>query len=459
MKTFSDLFRYDDGEPDLSANWREFSGPAWCEDNALQLQAGVNQLVYLTADTMDSLEHRAECTFRLTAAKATARVGLMVRAEWTDQSPDLIHRCYLATVDGTGAIAVYSILTSDPTPAAIATGTVTLDTDRAHKLVVKVTDADRSLSMGEGAPDMGAEIKVYVDDQVSPVLTCVDQRTIRPEGRYIGFDVLDSDGAMTARIGEFYGYVLRSAVIRNPQAVPKLDNFGDLIYETAFRLDRAGNSQFDMDKLGTFINRAHQEVWRFTHPWTWGFRITYFTTRDGVRCYELPAYVKTVGGLTDKTNARMLAKEGWKEMRRVDPGDDATGSYSYTYQVLGIGDFGGPVVAMKPIPGGEYFIEMPYYARPIPMVESTDLPLLPPEYNEVLVHLALKRGAAYSDNKTLYEIASRDADMMLAQMRREDIAKRDEDFLLRMRSGRELQRVGGLAGNDWMRVTPGRYRC
>jgi hypothetical protein len=405
---------------------------------------------------MDSLEHKAECSFRLTAAKATARVGLMVRAEWTPASPDYIHRTYLATVDGMGVVRIFSLLTSDPTPAPRATTTVTLDVSRAHKLIVKVTDADRSLSFSESGPDLGALVQVYLDDQIAPVCTYLDQQPERPEGQYIGFDIADSDGTETVTMGEFYGMVLRSAVIRNPQAVPLLDNFGDLIYETAYRLDRHGNSQFNSTVLGKFINRAHQEVYRMNHPWTWGFRITYFTTRAGVRCYELPPFVKMPGGLTDKDNGRILVKQGWKDMRRLDPGDKLSTSYPYNYEVLGIGDWGGPVIAITPIPNDEYFIEMPFYAKAIPMVEMTDLPLLPPEYNEILVFGGLKRGAAYSDARTLLEHATMEFDRMFQQMRREDIAKRDSDFLLRFRSQTELRRAENR-GLQWQRAIPVRW--
>lgn len=458
MKTIADLMRYEDGFADISGNWREFSGPAWVQDNALGLSAGVTQLVYLTREEMDSLEHRAECSFRIDRASADARIGLMVRAEWLDASPDYIHRTYLVTIDGTGAVAVYSILTTDPAPAPIATGTVDLDVSRAHKFVVKVTDADRSLSLSDAAPDLGAEIKVYMDDQIGPVLTCVDQNTLRPEGKYVGFDMLDSSGSEGVTLGEFYGYVSRSAVIRNPVNMPELKNFGDLIYETGYRLDRHGNSQFNTTVLGSYINEAYQEVWRFTHPWTWAFRITHFTTRTGVRCYELPAYVKSVTGLTDKDNPKVLCKGTWKDMRRADPGDQVNSQYPLSYQVLGMGDFGGPVISLFPVPGGEYFIEVPYYARPIPMVEMTDVPLIPVEYFEALVYGALKRGAQYSDAQTLYQISTAEFDKMLQQMRREDIARRDDDFQLRLKSDLELGRTERRSRN-WQYAHPwARYR-
>jgi len=452
MKTFSDLFRLDDGDSNLGSGWREFAGPAWVQDNAVGLSTGVTNLVYLTRETMDSLEHRAQCSFRLTAAKAAARVGLMVRAEWTDASPDYIHRCYLVTLDGTGAIAIYSILTSDPAPAPIATGTCDLDVSRAHKLMVRVRDADRSLSIGANGPDLGAQIDVYLDDVISPVLTTMDQRTLRPEGRYVGFDIEDTDGTETVTLGEFYAYVGRSMAVRNPLEMPRLDNFGDLIYETQFRLDRAGNSQFNDQMIGRFINRAHEEVFRLTHPWTWAFKITHFTTREGVRCYELPPYVSIPASLADMTNARILDREGWKDMRRLDPGDEMSNDYPWNYQVLGIGDFGGPVIALKPIPNGEYFIELPYYANPVPMVETTDMPILPPKYNEILVYGALKRAASYSDAKTLYTTSTQDFDRMGAQMVREDIAGRDQDFVLRFRSDQSLKRLRNM-GSCPFRVT------
>lgn len=434
MKTFSDLFRYEDDFATMD-NWLEFAGPVFAQDNAIGLTPSIPQAVYLTRTQMDSLEHMVRMSFRISRASENVRAAAMLRAEFTSGgSPDLIHRCYLVTIDGLGVIRIYSILTSDPAPSPIASGMIDLDTTRAHTMIAKVVDAGRSSSLDA---DLGARISVYIDDEITPALTCLDQRTGRPEGLYVGFDISDNDYQESVTLGEFYAAVLRSSVIRNPQAMPELRTFGDLKYEAAFRLDRAGNSQFDATMIGHFVNDAQAEVYRANHPWPWAERITHFTTAEGVVCYELPPYVKWPGGLTDRTNGRVLLKRTWKDMNRLDPGASVNPGNPFAYTVIGTGDYGGLVIRLMWTPDGEYYVELPYYARPIPMVEDTDLPLIPPEYNEILIFGALKRGSQYSDGKTLYQTSSVDFDKMLAQMRRESIAQRDQDFLLRFKNSKE----------------------
>jgi hypothetical protein len=434
MKEFSRRFTLDDGTVDLPGLTR-YAGVPLVEDNAVQLQPGVGQLVFLVSDALDSREHDARVGFRLSRADADVRIGVMVRAEFTEQSPNVIHRTYLVTLDGAGALSIFSILASDPSPAPIATCTLDLDIAVAHFLRVKVRDVQ----------DVGAEIIVYLDDEVSPVLTHMDRRTLRPMGLYTGFDMLDTVG-QAVFCDEFFSYVLKSSVVKMPQSVPQLRNFGDLIYECAYRTDRAGNSQFDAVKMGHYINHAQMEVYRANHPWTWAERILHFTTRGGVRCYELPPWVAWPQHLADESSARYLDKTGYHVLAMQDPGHNAGPGSPFRYSLVGWGDFGQPVIAIDPAPSGAYYIEMPCYAKPIPMVENIDIPLIPPEDIEVLIYGALKRSSEFSDAKTLFQTANFNFETILKRMVRRDIAKRDENQTTRLVSMNEVMRSRGLAG-------------
>lgn len=436
MLEFKDLFRLDDGFTSLPG-WDIFAGPVFAQDNAIGLAAGGDQVIALTATELDSLEHMARCQFRLTQGSDDVRVGLLVRAErLLNVSPPMIHRTYLITITGAGVIRIFRITTGDPTPAPFATATVSLDLTIAHTLIVKVRDSQSSQKAGNIAQ---TELLVYLDDEVSPVLTTFDQRVARPEGLFVGIDITDTDHTQAAFIGEFYTHVLRSAIIRNPSPIPILKNFGDLQRELGFRTDRAGNSQFDQEARAAFLNYAMNEIYLEEGFWKWAERRLCFATAKGVREYELPAYVSIPGGLTDRSNGRMLTKGTWKDMRRINP-DDAVGtSTPLGYGITGTGDFGGPVVFIQPVPDGQYTLEMPFYAKPVPMIDDTDIPMIPPEYLEVLLYGALKRTAQYSDNSTLWQTASADWQRMMAKMKRAN--HRDPDMNLHLRTNRHLSRI------------------
>jgi hypothetical protein len=97
---------------------------------------------------------------------------------------------------------------------------------------------------------------------------------------------------------------------------------------------------------------------------------------------------------------------------------------------------------------------MPVYVKPVPMVEGTDIPMLPPEYNEALVLGAVKRAAQYTDARTLYVEAAQEFEKILEQMRREDIARREENKLTRMVNINELKRKEGTLARWPVRSMP-----
>jgi len=436
VKSCSELFRYEDGYL-ASADWAIVAGAVWVEDNAAGLGAAANQAIALRLPTMDSLEQLARVRFAINNDGDIPYVGLLVRAEYdTTGSPAFVRRAYLVTISGAGNIRVFSLLMGEAAPVLLGSGTITLTTgkDNGHTLIVKVRE-------GIHCVQEVTDILVYVDDQVSPALTVRDARTTRPEGLYVGFDIADTEGNEAVTLGEFYAHVLRSSAIRNPQPVPELKNFGDLQYELGYRLDREGDSQTNTTMRKHFINYAHAEVWR-EMLWKWAFRVFYFYTQAGMRRYELPAYVGLEYDVVDGTYGAQIGKITRQDMRRVDPRQQGSGAPA-SYTILGYGDLGGLVIEFNRTPSGQLLMELPYYAKPIPMVNDTDIPIIPPEYNEVLIWGGLRRGAMLAGLKNLYAQAAQEYMKMIADMKRAD--HRSVKGLTRMRSAVHLERSRVLA--------------
>lgn len=431
MRHFAELFRYPDGDlPGTS--WTILSGTPAVQDNALGL-GGSNQAVAVAADEIDGREHSVRCGFKFAAALAPIYVGLMVRAELASNvSPVALLRTYLVRLYGNGTLEVHSVLVG---AGSVLIGSATLDFDVAesHNLIVKCRDTNRG----------AAEILVFLDDEVTPVLTVSDRRPDRPDGLYVGFDIFDSGVLDRISLGEFYANILRSAVIKNPVPVPELKTFGDLKYETAFRLDRGGDSQFTLTMIGNFLNHAQNEVYNAEGYWKWAERVFCFCTAAAIRLYELPAWVAMPYDVIETSNGRQLGKANQQDLNRSDPKRSASGVPG-RYAELGQGDNGGIVLALDPVPAGQYGIEVPSYAKPTPMVEDNDQPMVPPEFVEILIFGALRRAFQYSDDEKGWKISVGEFASMLAKMRRANY--RTTKGVTRLRTVNELIRTANLQG-------------
>jgi len=433
-KSLHDLFRYPDGLL-TSDKWFVVVGPPWVEDNAIQLSATSDQAIGLWHEQMDSLEHMARCSFRITRASANAYAALLVRAELAEEgSPSFIRRTYMVQVTGDGNVRVFSIIMGEAAPRLLGSCNLPgLEIGTAHLLVVKVLDRK----------PVGAVISVHLDDEVAPVLTVRDTWTERPKGKYVGWDFADSDGQQSVILSEFYAHVSRSSVVRNPEPVPYLKNFGDLKYEMRFRMDRAGNSQFDDTVAGAYINYALNEVYNAGPLWEWAKAALEFTT-TGEQFYPVPVYVAYIYGLQDITNNRLLRQVEYRDLQRMNPDGSGSGPSS-CYATTREGDLAALTVVFPRPPAGSYRMWLPYYRKPVPMVEDTDIPFLPPEWNEILLFGGLKRGAQYSDAKTLWATNAQEFKDMLARMVRANNTYADK--FLRLATANQHVGAQGRSGS------------
>jgi hypothetical protein len=432
VRHFAELFRYEDG-PLVSADWTILTGAPEVLDNSLGLAAGDTQAVAVVEEEMQGREHLARCDFKFSAAVAQVYVGLMVRAQIAaNASPVALNKTYLIRIYGDGTLEVHSILAGAGS-VLIGSGTVTFELDETHNFIVKCRDTKRG----------SAEILVFLDDEVTPVLTVTDYRPDRPDGLYVGFDICDTAGTSRVSMGEFFATILRSAVIKNPLPVPEIKTFGDLKYETAFRLDRGGDSQHDGNRIGEFLNHCQNEVFNAEGYWRWADRVFCFSTASGTRLYELPAWVSMVYDVVEQSNGRQLGRVNYQDVKRWDPANRRSGVPA-NFAEVGRGDNGGIVLAFDPIPGGQYGIEVPCYTKATPMVEDNDQPMIPPEFMEVLIFGALRRGFQYSDDEKGWKIAAGEFSAMLAKMRRANY--RTPKGVLRMRTVNELVRTSDYHG-------------
>jgi hypothetical protein len=79
---------------------------------------------------------------------------------------------------------------------------------------------------------------------------------------------------------------------------------------------------------------------------------------------------------------------------------------------------------------------LPYYAKPIPMSEPTDIPLIPSNFNEILVYGALKRGSMSDTDTAFMQMVHASWERMMTKMKRQNYT--DMKKIPRMVTGNEL---------------------
>ena len=441
MNRFADRFGYPDGVLPFSATtWQQILGAPLVLDHAVCVAAGgvmplASQVIVLTGEELTSPEQYVRAGFEFPkGVDVTARYfGVMMRAELsTGSSPATVERCYLITVTVGGVLTVESY-TVGAGPVSLGTVTVDLADGEVHNLIVKCRDAAKGV----------AQVLVYLDDEVTPKLNVTDLAAGKPSGLYVGFDLNCPHVIDDVLLTEFYTSILRSAVIKNPMPVPVLKTFADLIYEVGFRMDRSVNSQFSAAMLGEFINHAQAEVCMVEGFWKWLRRTLCFTTGQGAQVIELPAQVAMIYDLTEVSSGRQLARCTLQDINRTDPARAASGVPS-AYAEQGSGDNGGLVIVLDRTCGGCYSMMLDFYAKHIPMIEDGDLPLVPPEYIEVLIWGALERGYQHSDDQKGFQMALAKKQEHLRLMRRDN--QRTAKGLARMTVANNLIRSKSFQG-------------
>lgn len=425
-----DQFTQDDELLADNANWSPLAGLAEVIDHAVFVSdssPSYYEAVYAHALNLDSDEQLVRSRVKFSGDVGSPHIALLSRMETDDAG---LVRCYLTRLSPGGAIAIYSQLGGSA--ALLASASATLSDNDSDIFAIKTRDHD-----------YGTEILVFINDEVTPILTYVDANTQRPKGTLVGFNLFDGTVHHQVSLTEFFAHVLRSSIIRAPQPVPKIRNFGDLVTEACFRVDRAGNSQFNATQMGNFINDALAEIYNRLGFCRWWRTSKTFTTADGISRYELWPFVKLIYDIRDMSVGRTLSKKNLQHVNRTDPLRNFTGT-AYRYSESGSGDLMGPVIELNPCPSGQTIILVDFYWRPIPMIELTDIPFFPPDHSEILIVGAMKRACRYdTSQKARIENDQLFQDLManLLQARREDMKEGE-----RMPTDLELMRAETVSG-------------
>jgi hypothetical protein len=397
----------------LGAEWDLLFGNPEIADHAVMVDSAspfTDAIVAMHATEMDSLEVMVRARVSVGGTGARNFIDLYARAEYLPGSPDILAKAYMIrlehnAVTDVDTVYIYPILTTGP-GTALASAVVVLDSENSHNFMVKVRDDHR-----------GTQIDVFVTSESTPVLTYVDTATTRPHGMLVGFGLTDGNATQAVTLTDFLAYVLRSSVVKITTPPMRLLTFADIVHHVRYRLDRAGNSQFAQEYAKDFVNFAQDEVYNELLPWKWAFRRYNMVTVAQQDTYELPPYVALLYDVVNQSVGYQLSGVAEQDLNRTEPMRNRTGG-PYSFTVMGAGDFGGWVVRLSPTPSGQVCLEIPYYARPIPMDEDTDLPLIPPNWLEILIFGALRRGSQYDTDRAFYEQNERSWAHMMNRMKR-----------------------------------------
>lgn len=395
----------------LGTDWILVYGAPEVIDHAVVIadsSPSFSQVIALHGDALDSVEQLVRARVDVVGGLAADGIQLYARAEYLEVGAAyVLDKAYYLEMTET-QLTLYALLASSSSPVQLATVALVLDSNDSHNVIMKVRDNER-----------GAQIDVYIDSEVIPTLTYVDRANFRPNGLYTGFGLLDTNVTQSISITEFLSYVLKSAVIKAVRPPIKLLSLGDLINNCAYRLDRAGNSQFDATYMTDFINFAIDEVYNELTPWKWAFRTMAIAVDAGTQYLELPPYVAMLYDLVDRTLGYQLSKITPQRLNRVDPLRNRSGT-AYSFTTVGRGDFGNIIVELTPVPNGDTMFVIPYYAKPVPLEEYGDIPLIPTQWLEIIVFGALKRGAQYDTDRAFYQNTVASWERMMNRMKRQN---------------------------------------
>lgn len=426
VTSIKDVFDQADS-PGLGVDWTLIYGAPEVIDHAVvvsQVSPQFTQVIALHVNALDSVEQMVRLRADMSGALATDGVQLYARAETLEVgSTTLLDKAYYLEMTET-QLTIYSLLASEASPVQLATVALVLDGLDSHNIIMKVRDNER-----------GAQIDVYVDSEVIPTLTIVDRANMRPNGTLSGFGLLDTNATQNISITEFLSYVLKSAIIKAIRPPIRLLSLGDLVNMCSYRLDRSGNSQFPGPAMVDFINFAIDEIYNELTPWQWAYRTMAVPVPANTQYLELPAYVAMLYDVVDQTFGYQLSKVKPQDLNRVDPLRNRSGN-ACSFTTVGRGDFGNLIVELSPVLNTDTMFVLPYYAKPVPLEEYSDIPLIPTQWLEIVVYGALKRGGQYDTDQTFFKNTVGSWERMMNRMKRQNYT--DVKHIGRMRTANDL---------------------
>lgn len=413
---------------DLGEDWRIVYGFPRLVDHAVVCAAAspsATELIAIHTDELDAVEHMARARFRIEGNADDDAVRLYARAELSESGGEwLLLKGYCAELTRAGVLTLYSITESEPAPVQVAQADVELDGQTTHIFAMKVREHYR-----------GTQIDIFIDNDVIPIMHFVNYADRRPDGKAVGFGLFDQTLSGNVSAMEFNSYILKSSFIKPVRPPVRLLTFQDIIYQCQYRLDRSGNSQFDENVMGDFVNFAYDEVYNELTPWKWAFRQEVVTVPAGTRYIEFPAYVSMLYDAVDMTLGYQLSKVMPMDINATDPDKADTGG-PYRLAVVANGDNGGLVAELNPVPQSDLAFMYQFYARPTPLTEPGDIPFIPSNWLEVLVFGALKRGSMSDTDTAFMQANNMSWERMMNRMKRQNYL--DLKTMPRLRTANEM---------------------
>lgn len=176
-----------------------------------------------------------------------------------------------------------------------------------------------------------------------------------------------------------------------------------------------------LTQVKRFINDAHREIcskrnWYFLYK-----EANFNLVKDQTTAHTLPDDVQELYGITIPSEEIRLGETSLDSFNRALPGryTDQESGQPYSYVKAPIASNGAMQVYIWPAPQENYTARITYKARISNLSDPTDIPLIPPEWQDVLISLAsgkavMKKGSDNSNElaKVYYELyESRYADM------------------------------------------------
>ena len=192
-------------------------------------------------------------------------------------------------------------------------------------------------------------------------------------------------------------------------------NLSGLIDRLKIRLD---DQEYDETAITQFINDAYFDVLGEEH-YQFLERI-YCASTQGPDVLPLPRDFQTAINFTAKTDKGLwtLKYLDYNDFTSLEKG---SGPKNYRYTIFGNQLFYDvPDVSDDPYEDGEerfYDLKLYYLAKPLPLVNSTDVPVIPYEFGEVLVMGALARAERLRDNFDYAAIYENKYDELVTNMK------------------------------------------
>ena len=182
------------------------------------------------------------------------------------------------------------------------------------------------------------------------------------------------------------------------------------------------NQQGQYAKIVSWVNRAYLETLTYRQDWDFMWAATTFNTVAAQGVYDLTvnsthwgqaAIFETALGKTDQAPIdHMIYRDFYSAFLIGSP----ESGRPTTFTIRPDGE-----LLLYPVPDKVYTFSADYYKQALPMVNNTDVPLIPVQYHSVILYKALAHCTANTEDFSTYQYAERQFDIMVNKMERDQL--------------------------------------